>query len=128
MAALPIAIATALIPHIPGIIKAVEGLFGRGDGQTKRQAAIDLAKKIPAVTKAVGVDNDAIGQIVDLGVGILTAEGTINQHKAPTVPTGIPAMPTPKVGLPTAIQVAAQENADGSITLVVPAPELRRPS
>lgn len=73
----------SLIPHIPGVIRAVESLYGEtpGQGPSKLETAIDLiiavAPDIATALNATPAARAILEKIIAIAVAAINASGTM---------------------------------------------------
>lgn len=86
--------ASSLLPEIPKIIQAIEGLFGAKTGATKLQVAIDMvtvaANQLAAAGKINGIPTvDTILALVESVVQGLNARGQLGKGVVDTQVTSL---------------------------------------
>lgn len=102
---------SALLPQIPGIVQAVEGWFGGGQGPTKLATALDMtsaaANRLATAGKIDGIpDATTLTTLVETVVQQLKSQGLLDaatpKPAAPVQPSQVPVSP---IGSGTGIRI-----------------------
>lgn len=98
----------AAIPVIIGIVRSVQGLFGKGGGDKKKEAAIKLAE-------LQGINGPDVPDWIEVAVGILNALGA----KDPQVPVGGSVELQPGKTYPVVIEVVSlsKDSIEGNLRI-----------
>lgn len=92
----------AAVPALIGIVRAVQGLFGKGNGEKKKAAAL-------AIAAAKGIEGVEVPDWLEVAVGILNSLGA----KDPSVPVGGSVDLVPGKTYPVTIEIVSW--TDGKI-------------
>lgn len=77
-------LALRYLPLVLQAVAAVEGVFGSGQGATKKQLVMDsIAAAAKAAGQAPHKDVAVVGQLIDHVVGSLNASGVFAKHPTP---------------------------------------------
>ena len=96
---------SALLPEIPTIVKAVEGLFGSGRGQTKLSTAVDMttqaANALATAGKIQGIpDATTLTTLIETIVQQMNSAGQLGKSETNTPPNAVGPNPAASVILP----------------------------
>ena len=127
MAALAIPIATAIIqflPHIPDLVKTVEGLLGPGTGAAKKTLAINMGNQAAAALAVAGKISgiptlEEVAAGVQTSVDLLNATGQLGKPATVPIPAPAAAATTGAVGAPRSTLGPGSYTISGTFTMEV---------